>query len=78
MKPSNFYTGIDILRKYEMDFSIDYVAKSFPNGTPDNPSICYVCFEFVEDEAVTEEEANILISLGWRPEQEGLCWLFEH
>jgi hypothetical protein len=72
------YFGLTILSKYEDELSIDYVPNSFPNGTPDHPSRCYLEVHISERSGfeVRSSDKDLLLRYGWGPEQDGEYWVF--
>lgn len=76
MKLADLNIATAILAKYTEGASLEYVANSFPNGTPNNPSTLYIKVEVPWDAHVAEPDAEVLKSLGWVPEDEGDVWVF--
>lgn len=69
--------GLNILKKYSLEASLEYVPNTFSNGAPNNPNTLYVQVEmpFEAQLGVNKRVANKLIGLGWRMEGDGDFWV---
>jgi hypothetical protein len=68
---NNVVIGLALLRSYTQVMKLDYVPNSFPNGSPNNPSQCYIA---VEAGGVNDTDAAALRDLGWVDEGDFFCY----